>query len=130
MKRVLITGGLGYIGSHTAVLCIEAGYDVIIIDDLSNSKIGVLDAIENLSGKRPVFQHGSILDKDLLNDVFNETKPDAVIHFAAYKSVNESVNQPLKYYKNNVVGSLNLFEVMTTQNVKSLIFSSSATVYR
>ena len=130
MKRVLITGGLGYIGSHTAVLCIEAGYDVIIIDDLSNSKIGVLDAIEKLSGKRPVFQHGSILEKDLLKDVFNETKPDAVIHFAAYKSVNESVNQPIKYYKNNVVGSLNLFEVMTTQNVKSLIFSSSATVYR
>ena len=130
MKRILITGGLGFIGSHTAVLCIEAGYEIFIIDDLSNSKITVLDSIENLTGKRPALIQGSILDRDLLNNAFKEIKPDAVIHFAAFKAVNESVNHPIKYYQNNVVGSLNLVEVMLEHKVNSLIFSSSATVYR
>ena len=130
MKRILITGGLGFIGSHTAVLCIEAGYDVTIIDDLSNSNINVLSAIEMITGKKPSFFHGSILDKVLLNEVFKQTNPEAVIHFAAFKAVNESVNDPMKYYHNNVLGSLNLFEVMIEHNINSLIFSSSATVYR
>ena len=130
MKRILITGGLGFIGSHTAVLCIEAEYEVTILDDLSNSNINVLNSIEMITGKKPSFFQGSILDKELLNDVFKQTKPEAVIHFAAFKAVNESVNHPLKYYKNNVVGSLTLVEVMMEHNVNSLIFSSSATVYR
>ena len=130
MKRILITGGLGFIGSHTAVLCIEAGYEVAIIYDLSNSNINVLNAIELITGKKPSFFQGSILEKGFLNDVFNLTKPEAVIHFAAFKAVNESVNHPFKYYQNNVVGSLNLFEVMIEHKVNSLIFSSSATVYR
>lgn len=130
MKRILITGGLGFIGSHTSVLCIEAGYEVVIIDDLSNSNINVLNAIEMITGKKPSFYQGSILDKVFLNEVFIQANPEAVIHFAAFKAVNESVNHPLKYYQNNVVGSLTLFEVMMEHNINSLIFSSSATVYR
>lgn len=122
--------GLGFIGSHTSVLCIEVGYEVVIIDDLSNSNSNVLNAIELITGKKPTFFQGSILDKVFLNDVFKQANPEAVIHFAAFKAVNESVNYPLKYYQNNVVGSLTLFEVMMEHNVNSLIFSSSATVYR
>jgi UDP-glucose 4-epimerase len=130
MKRILITGGLGFIGSHTTVACLEAGYEVIIIDDLSNSKHSVLNSIESITNKKPTFYKGSILDRDFLDNVFEKTAPDAVIHFAAFKAVNESIQQPLKYYQNNVVGSLELFHVMMKYKVSSLIFSSSATVYR
>ena len=129
-KKILITGGLGFIGSHTTVVALEAGYEVVILDDLSNSGISALENISKITGKMPVFYNGKIQNKELLNKIFNEEKIDSVIHFAAYKSVNESVKNPLKYYDNNVVGSLILFEEMLECGVNELVFSSSATVYR
>jgi UDP-glucose 4-epimerase len=129
-KKILITGGLGFIGSHTTVVALEAGHEVVILDDLSNSDISVLDNIAKITGKMPVFYNGKIQNKELLNKIFNIEKIDSVIHFAAYKSVNESVRYPLKYYNNNVVGSLLLIETMLEHGVNEFVFSSSATVYR
>ena len=127
---ILVTGGTGYIGSHTVVELQNAGYDAIIIDNLSNSKLLVLDRIENITGKRPKFYNADLRDKEALKKIFNEN-PDieAVIHFAGLKAVGESVSMPLEYYNNNIYGTLCLLETMRDAGVKNIVFSSSATVY-
>ncbi|KLV05412.1 UDP-galactose-4-epimerase [Photobacterium aquae] len=127
--RVLVTGGMGYIGSHTCVQMIEAGMTPIILDNLYNSKKSVLSRIEMLTGVSPAFYEGDIRDRTFLDKVFAENKIDAVIHFAGLKAVGESVEKPLEYYDNNVHGTLVLVEAMRAAGVGSLIFSSSATVY-
>lgn len=127
--KITVTGGTGYIGSHTCVKLIEQGYDIAIIDDLSNSDISVLDKIEKITGKRPLFFKADILDKDALENAFDTFTPDAVIHFAGKKAVGESVQKPLMYYHNNITGTLNLLEVMGAHGCKKIVFSSSATVY-
>lgn len=126
---VLVTGGAGYIGSHTVVLLLEAGYQAVVFDNLCNSHPEVFNRIEKITGKRPVFVKGDIRTKSELRQVFAEYDIDCVIHFAGLKAVGESVSKPLLYYQNNVEGSLNLFEVMTENNCKRIVFSSSATVY-
>lgn len=126
---VLVTGGAGYIGSHTVVLLLEAGYQAVVFDNLCNSHPEVFNRIEQITGKRPVFVKGDIRTKSELRQVFAEYDIDCVIHFAGLKAVGESVAKPLLYYQNNVEGSLNLFEVMTENNCKRIVFSSSATVY-
>ncbi|MDE6285243.1 MAG: UDP-glucose 4-epimerase GalE [Bacilli bacterium] len=129
MKNVLVTGCCGYIGSHTCVELLNNGYNVIGLDNFSNSKPIVLDKIKEISQKSIEFYEGDMLDKNVLNKVFEENKIDFVIDFAAYKSVGESVSMPIEYYINNVSSVLNLLSVMKNHDVKSLIFSSSATVY-
>lgn len=128
--KILFTGGLGYIGSHTAVEVLNEGHDVVIIDNLSNSKIEVLDKIKTITGKDVKFYKEDVCDLVALEKVFAEN-PDifAVIHFAGYKAVGESVKEPLKYYQNNLVSTFNLLEVMKKYDCKNLVFSSSATVY-
>jgi UDP-glucose 4-epimerase len=127
--NILLTGGAGYIGSHTAVELIENGHNVIVFDNLSNSSVAVLDCICHITGIKPVFFKGDVNDRDSLLDVFARENIDVVIHFAGLKSVDESVDFPLKYYENNVMGAINLVAVMDQVKVKSLIFSSSASVY-
>lgn len=127
--NILVTGGTGYIGSHTCVELIKAGYDVIVFDNLSNSKETCLDRIFEITGKRPKFYCADMRDTDSMRPVFQENNIEAVIHFAGLKAVGESVAKPWEYYYNNVVGSLNLLSVMKEFNVKKLVFSSSATVY-
>ncbi len=127
--KILVTGGTGYIGSHTCVKLIEQGYDVAIYDNLSNSKIDVLDKIQFITGTRPAFYEADILDKDMLCKAFDEFMPDAVIHFAGKKAVGESVALPLMYYHNNITGTLMLLEAMKSHGCKKIVFSSSATVY-
>ena len=129
MKRILVTGVAGYIGSHTVVELIAAGYEAIIVDNFSNSSVEVLDRLKTITGVEVPFYKGSISDKDFMNRVFEENQIDAVIHFAAYKAVGESVQEPLKYYKNNVCGTISLLDVMKLHKVEHIIFSSSATVY-
>ncbi len=129
MSTILVTGGTGYIGSHTCVELIKAGYDVVVLDNLYNSSEAVLDRIEMISGKKPKFYKTDILDKQGLKKIFDENKIDAVIHFAGYKAVGESVQIPLTYYENNISGSVNLYEAMAAAGCKTLVFSSSATVY-
>ncbi len=129
METILVTGGTGYIGSHTCVELIKAGYNVVIVDNLYNSKKVVLDRIEKITGTKPKFYEVDILDRAGLEKVFEENKIDAVIHFAGYKAVGESCVIPLTYYKNNISGSVNLYEVMKDYGVKTVVFSSSATVY-
>jgi UDP-glucose 4-epimerase len=129
MKKILVTGGAGYIGSHTVVQLLQANFEVCIIDNLCNSKVAVIDRIEKITGKRPVFLEGDIRDADFLNGVFEEHTIDAVIHFAGLKAVGQSEKEPLLYYDNNVSGSVCLFEAMRQAGVKRLVFSSSATVY-
>ncbi|GJL71862.1 MAG: UDP-glucose 4-epimerase [Nitrosomonas sp.] len=129
MKVVLVTGGAGYIGSHTVVLLQEAGYQVVIFDNLCNSHPEVFNRIEQITGKQPIFVKGDIRTKSELRQAFYEYDIDCVIHFAGLKAVGESVVKPLLYYQNNVEGSLNLFEVMGENNCKRIVFSSSATVY-
>ena len=126
---VLVTGGAGFIGSHTVVELLQAGYEVVIIDNFSNSSPLVLSRIEEITGKRPLLIEGDIRDRALLDDVFKQHEIDAVVHFAGLKAVGESVQQPLEYYDNNVSGSVVLFEAMRDAGVKRLVFSSSATVY-
>ena len=127
---ILVTGGTGYIGSHTVVELFKNGYDVVIVDNLDNSKICVLDRIEAITGKRPKFVKCDLLDKDLLDKVFEENPDiDSVIHFAGLKSVNESCSMPIKYYHNNLTGTFNLLDVMKKYSVNRIVFSSSATVY-
>jgi UDP-glucose 4-epimerase len=128
-QAILITGGTGYIGSHAAVELIAAGHDVFIIDNLCNSKASVLDRIERIAGRRPEFAQVDIRDRTALRPLFSSHRFDAVIHFAGLKSVGESVAKPLEYLDNNVSGSIVLFECMTEANVKTIVFSSSATVY-
>ena len=126
---VLVTGGLGYIGSHTCVEILKNGERLIVLDNLSNSKIETKEKIEKISGKSFKFYKADILDKEALDKVFSENKVDSVIHFAGLKAVGESVQKPLTYYTNNITGTLNLLETMEKYNVKKLVFSSSATVY-
>ena len=127
--KVLLTGGTGYIGSHTAVELINAGEDVIIVDNLNNSQEDVIKKIKQITGKEVKFYKADILDKDALDKIFTENEIDAVIHFAGLKAVGESVKKPLEYYHNNIVGTLTLLEVMKKHNCKRIVFSSSATVY-
>ncbi len=127
--KILVTGGTGYIGSHTCVELIEAGHEVIIVDNLYNSKIDVLDKIEQICGVKPKFYKVDILDKEGMEKVFTENEFDAVIHFAGYKAVGESVEIPLTYYENNISGSIVLYQLMKKYKVRDLVFSSSATVY-
>lgn len=127
--KILVTGGAGYIGSHTSVELLESGYEVVIIDNFSNSKPEVIDKIKEITNKDVTFYEGDVCDKDLMEKVFTNENIDAVIHFAGYKAVGESVAVPLKYYRNNIDSVLTLCEVMNNHNVKKLVFSSSATVY-
>ncbi|EGR8991882.1 UDP-glucose 4-epimerase GalE [Vibrio vulnificus] len=127
--NILVTGGSGYIGSHTCIQMIEAGMTPIILDNLYNSKLLVLDRIEQVTGVRPTFYQGDIRDSEILRHVFAQHDIQGVIHFAGLKAVGESVEKPLMYYDNNVSGTLNLVREMDKAGVKSLIFSSSATVY-
>lgn len=128
-EKVLLTGGTGYIGSHTAVEMIQAGYDVEILDNLYNSKLDVLEKIEELTGVKPKFYNVDLRDAEALAKVFADGNFGAVIHFAGLKAVGESVEKPLKYYENNVGGTINLLECMQEYGVKRIVFSSSATVY-
>lgn len=127
--KILVTGGCGYIGSHTCVELLENGYDVIIIDNLSNSKKETIDKIEKITDKKVLFYEGNVQDEKLLDKIFNENAIAAVIHFAGYKAVGESVQKPLMYYRNNIDSTLILLEVMNKHNLKNIVFSSSATVY-
>jgi len=127
--KILVTGGAGYIGSHTCLELLKDGYEVIVVDNLSNSKEESLKRVQELAGKTLAFHEVDLLDKKSLDDVFAGSSVDAVVHFAGLKAVGESVTIPLSYYHNNVTGTLILCEVMGKHNVKSLVFSSSATVY-
>lgn len=126
---ILITGGTGYIGSHTALELLTAGHEVVILDNLSTSQPNVIDRIEKITGKRPEFVEGDIRDGDLLNALLTRHAFSAVIHFAGLKAVGGSVSEPLKYYENNVYGSMVLLHAMQRHGVKRIVFSSSATVY-
>lgn len=126
---VLVTGGAGYIGSHTCVQLLEAGYDIVVIDNLSNSKMEAVRRVQELTGKNFAFIKGDILDSALLDEIFRKYGIDSVVHFAGLKAVGESVSVPLRYYHNNVTGSVILFESMQRNGVKNIVFSSSATVY-
>ena len=126
---ILVTGGAGYIGSHACVELLEAGYEVVVIDNLSNSKAESLNRVKEITGQSAIFYENDICDKTALSKIFSTHKISAVMHFAGLKAVGESCQQPLKYYQNNIYGTLILTEVMTEANVKNLIFSSSATVY-
>ena len=127
--NVLVTGGAGYIASHTNLQLLDVGYNVVVVDDLSNSSKESIRRVEKLAGKEISFYEGDILDKDLLKEIFDKEDIDAVIHFAGLKAVGESVEKPLEYYKNNVQGTITLLEVMKDAGVKDMVFSSSATVY-
>lgn len=129
MNTVLVTGGTGYIGSHTAVALLEQGTEVVILDNLANSKKEVLRRIEQITGTAPHFYQTNLLDREGVDQIFRTHDIDAVIHFAGYKAVGESVAKPLSYYHNNITGSLILCEVMRKHGVFDLVFSSSATVY-
>lgn len=129
-KTILVTGGTGFIGSHTTVELQEAGYYVVIVDNLSNSNENVIDGIEKITGIRPAFEKVDCLDKDSLDKVFKKYSPiEGVIHFAASKAVGESVEKPLLYYRNNIVSLINILELMVDNCVPAIIFSSSCTVY-
>ncbi len=127
--RILVTGGAGFIGSHTCVELLEAGYDVVVLDNLCNSSEKSLERVEQITGKKVTFYKADILDREALNKIFDTEKIDAVIHFAGLKAVGESVQKPLEYYQNNISGTLILADVMRNHGVKNIIFSSSATVY-
>lgn len=127
--KILVTGGTGYIGSHTVVELLNEGYEVVVVDNLYNSKEEVVNKIQEITKKNFTFYKGDICNKEILEEIFNNHKIDAVIHFAGYKAVGESVEKPLMYYKNNIDSTLSLCEIMNKYNVKNLVFSSSATVY-
>ncbi|QDE31804.1 UDP-glucose 4-epimerase GalE [Shewanella polaris] len=126
---ILVTGGAGYIGTHTVVELLKAGQEVVIVDNLSNSSVEALARVRTITGKDVTFYQGDILNKSLLQKVFTDHRIESVIHFAGLKAVGESVAKPLKYYENNVTGTIILCQVMAENNVKNLVFSSSATVY-
>lgn len=129
-QTILVTGGTGFIGSHTAVELIESGYEVVIVDNLSNSKIEVLDGIEQITGIRPAFEKVDLRDREATEGVFKKyPQISGIIHFAASKAVGESVQKPLLYYRNNILSLLNLLELMPIYDIKGFIFSSSCTVY-
>ena len=127
--KILVTGGAGYIGSHTCVELLEAGYDVVVVDNLYNASEKSIERVKEITGKDLTFYQADILDEEALDKIFDKEKVDAVIHFAGLKAVGESVAKPLEYYKNNITGTLILCDVMRKHNVKNIIFSSSATVY-
>ena len=127
--KVLVTGGCGYIGSHTCVELLDSGYDVVVVDNLSNSKEDVIDKIKKITGKSVKFYKEDLINKKEIDKIFNEEKIDAVIHFAGFKAVGESVKKPLMYYRNNLDSTITLLEVMNKHNCKKIVFSSSATVY-
>ena len=127
--KILVTGGCGYIGSHTVVELLNNNYEVIVIDNFSNSKKEVIDKIKLITNKNFKFYEGDVCDKTILSQIFNENKIDAVIHFAGFKAVGESVAKPLMYYRNNLDSTLSLLEIMQENNCKKIVFSSSATVY-
>lgn len=127
--KILVTGGTGFIGSHTCVELLEAGFEVVIADNLYNSKALVVDRIEAITGKRPTFYKLDINDREGLEALFTKEEPDAVIHFAGYKAVGESTRKPIEYYANNLGSTLTLCDVMRSHNCKKIVFSSSATVY-
>ena len=127
--KILVTGGCGFIGSHTAVELIGHGFDVVIADNLYNSKALVVDRIERITGTRPAFYASDVSDREAMNALFDKEKPDAVIHFAGYKAVGESIRMPLEYYENNLGSTLALCDVMRKHDVRKIVFSSSATVY-
>lgn len=129
MAKVLITGGAGYIGSHTAVELLKEGYEVVVYDNLCNSSKESIKRVEELTGKKIAFYEGDVLDEESLEKMLQTEKPDAVIHCAALKAVGESVQKPLEYYHNNITGTLTLLRVMDRVGVKNIVFSSSATVY-
>ena len=128
-QHILVTGGTGFIGSHTVVELLQSGYEVTILDNLSNSEASVVDAIEQITGKRPALVVADLLDAAAVERVFEENRFDGVIHFAGLKAVGESVEQPWRYYHNNLTGSLHLFDAMAKHGCKTIVFSSSATVY-
>ena len=127
--NVLVTGGLGFIGSHTVVELLNEGYEVVIIDNLSNSSIDVIDKIKVITGKDFKFYQYDLCDENKVEEVFDENEFSAVIHFAGYKAVGESVQEPIKYYENNLISTLNICKSMLKHNCNNIIFSSSATVY-
>ncbi|MBV1780747.1 UDP-glucose 4-epimerase GalE [Paeniglutamicibacter sp. ABSL32-1] len=127
--RILVTGGAGYIGSHTVLLLLEEGHEVHVFDNLSNSSPEALRRVAELTGRHAQLHVGDLLDESRLGDVFDASRPEAVIHFAGLKAVGESVSKPLMYYRNNITGTLNLLEAMDAHSVRTLVFSSSATVY-
>ena len=127
--KILVTGGAGFIGSHTCVELLEAGHDVVILDDLSNASGTVIDKIETITGKRPAFYQADAKDRAVLHEIFTAHRIDAVVHFAGFKAVGESVRKPVKYYRNNLDTTLTLLEVMAEFGCRRLVFSSSATVY-
>lgn len=129
MKKILITGGAGYIGSHTAVELVNSGFEPIVIDDLSNSNADVIDRLEEITGKRLAFYRGDCSDRSLLDRIATEHELSGVIHFAAFKAVGESTKLPLKYYHNNVGSLIVLLDFMKDKGIKDLVFSSSCTVY-
>lgn len=129
MGKILVTGGTGFIGSHTCVELIQQGYDVVIMDNLSNSKVVTIDRIYQITGKRPMFYQVDIRDFNGTYKIFQENDIDAVIHFAGLKAVGQSVEMPLEYYENNINGTLVLLDVMRKNGCKNIVFSSSATVY-
>ena len=126
---ILVTGGAGYIGSHTCVELLQAGYDVVVLDNLSNASEKSLDRVKAITGKEVTFYKGDILDRDILNEIMDKEQIDSCIHFAGLKAVGESVEKPWEYYNNNIAGTLTLVDVMRQHGVKNIIFSSSATVY-
>ncbi|MDP4153950.1 MAG: UDP-glucose 4-epimerase GalE [Bacillota bacterium] len=127
--RILVTGGAGFIGSHTCVELLDAGYEVVIVDNLCNSSYEAVRRVEEITGKKIAFHNVDLLDREALEEIFKQYKFDAVIHFAGLKAVGESVQIPLRYYHNNITGTLILCELMGKYNVKKIVFSSSATVY-
>ena len=127
--KVLVTGGLGFIGSHTCVQLIEAGYDIVILDNLYNAKLDVLDRIKTITGIKPTFYNVDVANKEEVEKIFVKEKPDSIIHFAGYKAVGESCKLPIMYYRNNLDTTLTLLELMEKYMVKNIVFSSSATVY-
>ena len=129
MKTILVTGGAGYIGSHTTIELIQSGYDVVVVDNLYNSKEEAVRRVEQIVGKEIKFYKADVLDKDAMREIFKKHDFAAVINFAGYKAVGESVQKPIEYYENNISGMLALIDVMREFNVKNLVFSSSATVY-
>lgn len=126
---ILVTGGAGYIGSHTCVELLNEGYEVVVVDNLSNSSEKSLERVEQITGKKTKFYKADILDREALEEIFKKEKIESVIHFAGFKAVGESVAKPLEYYHNNITGTLILCDVMRNHGVKNIVFSSSATVY-
>ena len=126
---ILVTGGAGYIGSHTCVELLEAGYEVVVVDNLYNASPKAIERVEEITGKKVTFYEADLLDKEALDKIFDAHDIDAVIHFAGYKAVGESVQKPIEYYHNNMTGTLILCDVMRNHGVKNIVFSSSATVY-